>query len=210
MPFSEELALRERRVRHLGFVRLFLATGYLVAEVAGNPAGAGAGKWGLGLLFGAYAAILVVPRVHSLVRNHAVRVLVGDLVAVSALVLWSDPGNTVLALLLFYFVLSQATLLHSAREVATISVIGIAVYAIWLARSELVHAPFPHGFLLLLLLVGGSLACYFAYRRFRKEREISMLLEPATGQGEAELISAVEAALEQLTLGLRCSGASPG
>ncbi len=207
MPFSEELAFRDRRVRHLEFVRLFLAAAYLVAEVAGNPRGAEAGKWALALLFGVYAAILVVPRVHSLVRNHARAILVVDLLVVSALVLWGDSGKTVLALLLFYFLLSQATLLHSTREVIATSVIGIVVYGVWLARSDFVDSPFPHSFLLLLLLVGGSLAYYVSYRRFQKEREIPILLSPATGQGEAELISAVEAALERLAFGLRCSGA---
>ena len=207
MPFSEELAFRDRRVRHLGFVRLFLAAAYLVAEVAGNPRGAEAEKWALALLFGVYAGILVVPRVHPLVRNHALLILAVDLVTVSALVLWGDSGKTVLALLLFYFLLSQATLLHSAREIIATSVIGIVVYGVWLARSDFVDSPFPHSFLLLLLLVGGSLAYYVSYRRFQKEREISILLSPATGQGEAELISAVESALERLALGLHCSGA---
>ena len=88
-----------------------------------------------------------------------------DLVAVSALVLWGDSGKTVLTLLLFYFLLSQATLLHSSREVIATSVIGIVVYGVWLARSDFVDSPFPHGFLLLLLLVGGSLAYYVSYRR---------------------------------------------
>ena len=207
MPFSEELAFRDRRVRHMGFVRLLMAAAYLVAEVAGNPRGAEAGKWTLAILFGVYAAILVGPRGHSLIRNHAVRILLADLVAISALVLWGDSGKTVLTLLMFYFLLSEATLLHSTREVIAISVIGIVVYGIWLTLSDFVDSPFPHGFLLLLLLVGGSLAYYFSYRNVQKEREISALLSPATGQGESELVSAVESTLERLATWLHCSGA---
>ena len=172
MPFSEELAFRDRRVRHMGFVRLFLAAAYIVAEVAGSPRGAEVGKWTLALLFAVYAAILVGPRGRSLIRNHAVRILLADLVAISVLVLWGDSGKTVLTLLMFYFLLTEATLLHSAREVIAISVLGIVVYGVWLARSDFVASPFPHGFLLLLLLVGSSLAYYTSHRSFQKEREI--------------------------------------
>ncbi len=207
MPFSEELAFRDRRVRHMGFVRLFLAAAYIVAEVAGSPRGAEAGKWTLALLFAVYAAILVGPRGRSLIRNHAVRILLADLVAISVLVLWGDSGKTVLTLLMFYFLLTEATLLHSAREVIAISVLGIVVYGVWLARSDFVASPFPHGLLLLLLLVGSSLAYFTSYRSFQKEREISALLSPATSRGESEVVSAVESTLERLATWLHCSGA---
>ena len=207
MPFSEELAFRDRRVRHMGFVRLFLAAAYIVTEVAGSPRGAEAGKWTLALLFAVYAAILVGPRGRSLIRNHAVRILLADLVAISVLVLWGDSGKTVLTLLMFYFLLTEATLLHSAREVIAISVLGIVVYGVWLARSDFVASPFPHGLLLLLLLVGSSLAYFTSYRSFQKEREISALLSLATSRGESEVVSAVESTLERLATWLHCSGA---
>ena len=45
------------------------------------------------------------------------------------------------------------------REIAAVSVVGTVVEVVWLARSDFVDSPFPHGFLLLLLKVR-----IFAYR----------------------------------------------
>ena len=207
MPFSEELAFRDRRLRHMGFVRLFVAVAYVVAETVGNPRGVGPVKWALAVLFVVYAAALVVPRIRSLIRNYALRILLADLLVVTTLVLWSDSGKAVLPLLMFYFLLAEAALLHGVREVLALSAIGLVVYGAWLGRNEPTQSPFRNKLLVALFVVGGSLAYYLSYRSYRKEREIAALLTPATGQLESDLVVAVESALEKLAAWLRCSGA---
>ena len=67
---------------------------------------------------------------------------------------------------------------------------------------------FSFSSLLFLLMVGGALGYYFSIQSQRMERRIGEALVRAPGQSEAELVVAVEAALTELTVWLKCSRAA--
>jgi signal transduction histidine kinase len=104
-------------------------------------------------------------------------------------------------------VLAEAALLHGAREVLLVAVVGLGFYGPWVARGNASGFEFSSGSFLLLLLAGGGVAYYFSLQRYQKEQGVSTALRQAEGQSEAEMVQAVEMALRQLANWLNCSGA---
>jgi signal transduction histidine kinase len=200
--------LQGRRVTHLAVLRFGLTLGYLCIE----GAGALAGEAGISAIVGAavvfYSAGLLIYRRSPRVRGSLQVILAVDLVAMATLALLSTNAETVMALLLFYFLVIEAALLHEAREVLVVT--GVSV-AFWLTRL-FVSTPSDYRFsfssLLFLLMVGGALGYYFSIQSQRLERRIGEALVRAPGQSEAELVVAVESALKELTVWLKCSRAA--
>jgi signal transduction histidine kinase len=207
IAFGEQLAFRGRRARHVGVLRLFLAVAYLVFETLGSPNQISLIKWTAAGAFLIYAILLIVPRIQARAKMQE---LVGqfiDLSAMVVLVFLSDSGQMMLPLLMFYFVLAEAALLHGAREVLLVAIVGLGFYGAWIARGNASSFEFSSGSFLLLLLAGGAIAYYFSLQRYQKEQRVSTALRQAEGQSEAEMVQAVEMALRQLASWLNCSGA---
>ncbi len=207
IAFGEQLAFRGRRARHIGALRLFLAVAYLVFETLGSPNQISLIKWTAAGTFLVYAILLIIPRVQARAKMQE---LVGqfiDLSAIVVLVFLSDSGQMMLPLLMFYFVLAEAALLHGAREVLLVGIVGLGFYGAWITRGNASSFEFSSGSFLLLLLAGGAIAYYFSLQRYQKEQRVSAALRQAEGQSEAEMVQAVEMALRQLASWLSCSGA---
>ena len=206
--FTDGLVLQGRRVTHLAVLRLGLTLGYLCIE----GAGALTGNANVGAIVGAvvvvYSAGLLLYRRSPRIRGSLPVILAVDLTAMATLALLSTTAETGMALLLFYFLVIEAALLHEAREVLVVT--GVSV-AFWLTRL-FVSTPSDYRFsfssLLFLLMVGGALGYYFSIQSQRLERRIGEALVRAPGQSEAELVVAVESALKELTVWLKCSRAA--
>lgn len=205
--FSDGLVLRGRRDTHVAILRVGLALGYLFIEGAAALAGEVGLSALVGAVFALYSLALLVYRGNPRVRSSLPLILAADLVAMASLAAVSASATTGMALLLFYFLVIEAALLHEAKEVLIVTGVG-AVF--WLTRL-LVSTPSDYRFsfsaLLFLLLVGGPLGYYFSVRSRRLERRVAEALVQAPGQSEAELVVAVESALKELTVWLKCSRA---
>ena len=207
IAFSEQLAFRERRVRHVGFLRLFLACAYGAVEIFPQIETTSSIKSLSAGLFFVYAILLAIPALQTRVRSHGLLIQFIDLVVIVTLVFLSESGEAMFPLLMFYFLLAEAALLHGAREVLLVSVVGLAFYAVWISQGDPANFEFSYGSFLLLLIVGGGLAYYFSHQSYRKEQGVSAALRQAEGQSEAEMVVAVEGALRELAGWLKCSGA---
>ena len=207
IAFSEQLAFRGRRVRHVGILRLFLAFSYLAVEAFEDPSSVPWVQWIAMSVFIVYAALLVLPPFQTEARHHGLAVQFADLFAVVSLLFLSISGHVMLPLLMFYFLLAEAALLHGAREVLLVSIVGLGLYGTWVASGNTSSFEFSYGSFLLLLIVGGGLAYYFSLQRYQREQSVSAALRQAEGQSEAEMVEAVELALRQLANWLNCSGA---
>ncbi|HUG81182.1 MAG TPA: sensor histidine kinase [Bryobacterales bacterium] len=206
IAFGEQLAYHGRRTRHVAVLRLFLAAAYLVSEILANSNAVSWTKWTATGAFLVYAILLAIPRVQERGRNRLLAQFI-DLIAIVVLVYLSDSGQVMLPLLMFYFVLAEAALLHGAREVLLVAVVGLGFYGPWVARGNASGFELSSGSFLLLLLAGGGVAYYFSLQRYQKEQRVSTALRQAEGQSEAEMVQAVEMALRQLANWLNCSGA---
>lgn len=206
--FTDGLVLQGRRVTHLAVLRLGLTLGYLCIEGAGALAGNASVSAIAGAVAVAYSTVLLLYRRSPRIRASLPVILSVDLTAMATLALLSTTAETGMALLLFYFLVIEAALLHDAREVLIVT--GVSV-AFWLTRL-FVSTPSDYRFsfssLLFLLMVGGAIGYYFSLRSQRLERRIGEALVRAPGQSEAELVVAVESALKELTVWLKCSRAA--
>lgn len=207
IAFGEQLAYRGRRARHVAVLRLFLAAAYLVFETLANSNHVSWSKWTAAGAFLVYAIVLAIPRVQVRAKNQGLLGQFIDLIAIVILVYLSNSGQIMLPLLMFYFVLAESALLHGAREVLLVAVVGLGFYGAWIARGSASSFEFSSGSFLLLLLAGGGIAYYFSLQRYQKEQRVSMALRQAEGQSEAQMVQAVEMALRQLASWLHCSGA---
>ena len=207
IAFSEQLAFRGRRVQHVGILRLFLAVAYLAAETLASPGGSSWFKWVATVVFAAYAVLLVMPRLQAQVRLRGLTIQFADLFAIVGLLFLSRSSQVMLPVLMFYFLLAEAALLHGAREVLLVSMVGLGLYGTWVVRGNASSYEFSYGSFLLLLIMGGGLAYYFSLQRHQREQRVSAALRQAEGQSETEMVQAVELALRQLANWLNCSGA---
>jgi signal transduction histidine kinase len=205
--FSEEIAFRSRRFRHLAILRLVIAIAYLTLEVMFNPAGTRSFKVLISIVFMVYGSLIFAYRSQSELRNFAVSIQFADLILTVIMVLLSDTGQAALPLLMFYFLLTEASLLHGAREVLIISAVSIVFYAAWLASDEARRFEFSYSSFMFLLVVGGALTYYFSRQAVRVENRVAELLRDTTGQSEAEIAPAIESALGELCNWMRCSSA---
>lgn len=202
------LLFEGRRDTHVAVLRAVIALGYLVIEGTAALDHADALPSAIaGAVASAYSIALLAYRGIPQVRSSLPVIFATDLVAMASLAAISTSAPTGMAMLLFYFLVIEAALLHEAREVLVVTAVGAAF---WIARL-LISTPSDYRFsltsFLFLLIVGGPLGYYFSIRSRRLERRVSEALLQAPGQSEAELIVAVESALEELTVWLQCSGA---
>lgn len=155
-----------------------------------------------------YSVLLLVYRRNPRLRGSLQGILATDLVAMVSLALLSTTAETGMALLLFYFLVIEAALLHESREVLIVT--GVSV-VFWLGRlfmSTPSNYRFSFSSFLFLLMVGGALVYYFSAQSQRLERRIGEALIRAPGQSEAELVVAIESALHELTVWMKCSKAA--
>ena len=205
--FSEEMAFRERRLRHLAILRLFLGVTYLLIEALDAPDAPGQFRWLAGAAFLVYSILALFPRFQLYVRAHALLVQYLDVVLMVLLIVFSEASDRVHPLLMFYFLITQAALIHSIREVLVVAIVTILFLGSLFSRGDKTGLEFSFGSFVFLLIVGGMLAFYFAYQRIRRERRVSASLRHAAGQDETGLVQAAETALGELARWLRCSGA---
>ena len=205
VTFSEEIALRSRRFSHLAVLRLLLGGAYLLVGAPIDPdenvaAFAAAG------VFVLYGALLLAYRSRAQVRNLALAIQFVDLIFAVALVAVSDPGGVAFPLLFFYFLLIESVLLHGAREVLAVTTLSLFFYTAWITGGQTTFR-FSYGSFAFLVVVGAAMVYYFSDRIHRKQRRIASVLREAAGESEAEMVRAVEAALEQLAEWHNCSRA---
>ena len=204
--FSGEIALRSRRFSHLAVLRLLLALAYLLVE-ARIDLGAGVVKVSVAGLFVLYAALILGYRSRAQVRNLALAIQFVDLILAVVLVAVSAAGGVAFPLLFFYFLLTESVLLHGAREVLAVTTLSLFFYTAWITGGPTTTFRFSYGSFAFLLVVGAAMVYYFSDQIHRTERRIASILREAAGESEAEMVRAVEAALEQLADWRNCSRA---
>lgn len=205
--FSGEVAVQRRRFFHLGILRLVIAVGYLALQVLALLRGDSPIGLIAGVVFGLYAAIIVLYRDHQQIRSSTLTILGIDLAVMILLVLLGSGREIGIPLLLFYFLICEAALLQSAREVLILTSISVVFYAAWLGSGSSNQFRFSFSSFMFMLTVGGALGIFFTYQAQRMERKISGALRRAAGQSETEMVAAVEDALDQLTQHFKCSRA---
>ena len=183
--------LQGRRVTHLAVLRLGLTLGYLCIEGAGALAGEASVSAIAGAVVVCYSAGLLIYRRSPRVRASLQVILAVDLVAMASLALLSTNAETGMALLLFYFLVIEAALLHEAREVLVVTGVSVLFWVTRLFVSTPTDYRFSFSSLLFLLMVGGALGYYFSIQSQRLERRIGEALVRAPGQSETELVVAV-------------------
>lgn len=200
--FAEEVAQRARRFSHLAVLRFLLALGYFSYEVGyeavvklGSPS---AIKWTVSILFFLASAYILKERGEVRIRNAAFVILGLDMLMVVTAVFLSTTGEVALSLLMFYFLITEASLLHGAREVLVVSTISLAFYASWIDSESAEQFRFSYESFMFLLVVGGALAYYFSGRRNRSENRIASLARSSVGQSEPEFLRTMEESLQEL------------
>lgn len=206
--FTDGLVLQGRRVTHLAVLRFVLALVYLCLEGAGALTGVASVSAIAGAVAVIYSVGLFLYRRTPRVRSSLQGILAVDLVLMASLAFLSTTAETGMALLLFYFLVIEAALLHEAREVLIVTGVSVGFWVTRLFVSTPSDYRFSFSSLLFLLMVGGALGYYFSLRSQRLERRIGEALVRAPGQSEAELVVAVESALKELTVWLKCSRAA--
>lgn len=205
--FRDELVLQRRRFTHLAILRLLIGLGYLGFEIIGYAEGRPAAGFIAGLVFALYCTAILVFRNRPQVRNAPLTVLFIDLGAMGALALLGGGYEAGVSLLMFYFLVTEAALLHGAREVLGITSLSIVFYAAWQASGDENQFRFSFSSFIFMLIVGGALGYYFTYQAGRVERRMAERLQKAVGASEKEMVAAVESALRDLSLWLGCSRA---
>jgi signal transduction histidine kinase len=203
--FSEEIAVRSRRFTHLAILRCLLALGYLGVEVVFQPAGPF--KVAAGGFFLVYSALLLGFRSHTQVRNHPASIQFIDLISMVVLMVLSSSGEVSLPLLMFYFLITEASLLHGVKEVLLVTMVSLVFYAAWLNSGGAGRFRFSYNSFMFMLVAGGALAYFFSDRRNRTGRQIAVLLRRAVSEPEAKMVESVETALKELSEHLSCSRA---
>ena len=205
VTFSEEIALRSRRFSHLAVLRLLLGGAYLLVG-ASIDLDENVAAFATAGVFVLYGALLLAYRSRTQVRNLALAIQFVDLIFAVALVAVSDPGGVAFPLLFFYFLLIESVLLHGAREVLAVTTLSLFFYTAWITGGQTTFR-FSYKSFAFLVVVGAAMVYYFSDRIHRKQRRIASILREAAGESEAEMVRAVEAALEQLAEWHNCSRA---
>ena len=195
VTYSEEIALRSRRFSHLAVLRLLLAGAYLSVAVPFDL-GENVVQLTAACAFVLYGSLLLGYRSRARVRNLGLAIQLVDLIFAVVLVAVSEPGGVAFPLLFFYFLLTESVLLHGAREVLAVTTLSLFFYTAWITGGQATTFRFSYGSFAFLLVVGAAMVYYFSDQMYRKERRIATLLREAAGESEAEMVRAVEAALE--------------
>ena len=204
VTYSEEIALRSRRFSHLAVLRLLLAGAYLLVAVPFDL-GENVVQLTAACAFVLYGSLLLGYRSRARVRNLGLAIQLVDLIFAVVLVAVSEPGGVAFPLLFFYFLLTESVLLHGEREVLAVTTLSLFFYTAWITGGQATTFRFSYGSFAFLLVVGAAMVYYFSDQMYRKERRIATLLREA--KSEAEMVRAVEAALEQLAEWRNCSRA---
>lgn len=203
--FSEEIVVRTRRFTHLAILRCLLACGYLGVEVFFHPSGVF--KALAGGLFLVYSGLLLGFRTHTRIRNSAAPIQFVDLISMVVLIVLSSSGEVALPLLMFYFLITEASLLHGVKEVLLVTMVSLVFYAAWLNSEGAGGFRFSYNSFMFMLVAGGALAYFFSDHRNRTGRRIAVLLQRAVSEPEAKMVEAVETTLKELSEHLSCSRA---
>jgi len=186
-------------------LRLILAFGYLLVQTVRWPTTGEFAGLATGFVFCAYSLALLVFRGNPRVRGSSYLILVTDLAVMLLLTPLGAAPDVGLALLMFYFLITEAALLHSSREVLLLTSFGIAAYAAMLAAGIEQTFQFSTSSFLFMIVVGGALAHQFAYQSARTERRIESILREAVGESEEHMVAAVEEALQELSVRMKCA-----
>ena len=203
VTFSEEIALRSRRFSHLAVLRLLLGGAYLLVG-ASIDLDENVAAFATAGVFVLYGALLLAYRSRTQVRNLALAIQFVDLIFAVALVAVSAPSGVAFPLLFFYFLLIESVLLHGAREVLAVTTLSLFFYTAWITGGQTTFR-FSYESFAFLVVVGAAMVYYCSDRIHRKQRRIASVLREAAGESEAEMVRAVEVALEQLAEWHNCS-----
>ncbi len=205
--FTESVAVAHRRFTHLAVLRCAIAAGYLLLQtlewLAGGPPAAVLASAG----FCVYAGAVLLYRENERVKSSQRVLLAVDLLVMVLLVLRAAGGELAIPLLLFYFVVAEATLLHGPKEVLIVTSISLLFFSAWVASGDQSELRFSIGSFLFMLVVGGALGWYFTQQAQQVEKKISAELLRAAGQSEADMVVRVERALRDLAASLSCERA---
>lgn len=205
--FTESVVLARRRFAHLAVLRCIIAAGYLLLQTLDWLTGGQIGTVAAAAAFCAYASGILLYRGNERLQ-HAPRILLTvDLLVMVLLVLRTAGDELAIPLLLFYFLVAQATLLNGPKEVLAVTSVSILFFSAWVASGEQHQLRFSYSSFLFMLVVGGALGWYFTQQAQKIEKKISNELRQAAGQSEANMVIRVERALRDLASSLSCSRA---
>ncbi len=203
--FTRELALRHRRVTLLSTLRLVLAVAYFLVQALKWPTTGEVIAPAAGFGFCVYSLALLLLRGNLKVRRSAYLILMIDLGAMMLLAPLGAAPDVGIGLLMFYFLITEAALLHTSREVLLLTSFCIAGYGALLAVGVEQTFQFSTSSFLFMIVVGGALGYHFAYQSGRIERRIESTLREAVGKSEERMVAAVEQALQELTVRMKCA-----
>jgi signal transduction histidine kinase len=205
--FTEGVAIARRRFLHLAVLRGVIAVGYLLLQALVWISGGEIAPSLAGVALCAYAGAILFYRHNDRLRRSQ-RLLLGvDLLVMVLLVLRTSGGELAIPLLMFYFLVVEAALLHGPKEVLLVTSISVLFFSAWVASGAQNEFRFSFGSFLFMLVVGGALGYYFTYQSQQIEKKISSELRHAAGQSEADMVVRVERALRELAASLSCSRA---
>jgi signal transduction histidine kinase len=205
--FTDGVAVARRRFTHLAVLRGIIALGYLLLQILAWAADGQAGSLLGALALCAYAGGVLAYRRNDRLRRAQLALLAADLLVMVLLVLRASGSELAIPLLLFYFLVVEAALLHGPREVLAVTAISVLFFSAWVASGEPNDLRFSFGSFLFMLVVGGALGYYFTHQAQQIEKKISSELRQAAGQSEADMVVRVERALRGLASSLSCSRA---
>ncbi len=203
---NDELNQRRRRFAHAAILRLSVALAYLTLEAVGAVSHGLAGGVFVGLAFTLYGSLLLLYRGHARVFEAAKPILAADTVGMLLLAVLSSEAIG-LSLLMFAFLLVEASLLHRTRETLIVTAVWVVFFVVWLWSGAASDIRFSLASFLFTLVLGGGFAYYFTFQGQRREKRIGDVFRRASGQSEAHMVVASEAALRELTKWLGCSRA---
>ena len=205
--FTESVTLARRRFIHLALLRCIIAAGYLLLQALAWLTEGRSESVAAAVALCVYSGAILFYRDNERLL-HAPRTLLGvDLLVMVLIVLQTSEDELAIPLLLFYFLVAEATLLHRAKEVLAVTSISILFFSAWVASGEQHQFRFSYSSFLFMLVVGGALGWYFTQQAQQIERRISAELQKAAGQSEAAMVVRVEKALRDLAGSLSCSRA---
>lgn len=206
--FTDEVVIHQRRFLHLAVLRLSIVLGYVAVQtVAVYEREPAALSLFAGTLFAFYSAALLLYRRTALVKRSTTAILLIDLSVMVLLVLLTSGAELGVPLLMFYFLMIEAALLHGVKEVLILTSVSIVFYGAWLTGGEGSDFRFSFSSFMFMLVVGGALGYYFTFQAQRAERRISDRLIRVPGMSEPDKVIAAEEALRELALHMGCSRA---
>jgi len=176
--FTESVAIARRRFVHLAVLRCIIAAGYLVLRALNWLSGGDLATVAAAVVFCAYSGAVLLYRDNERLRRCRRTLLAVDLLVMVLLVLRTSGDELAIPLLLFYFLVAEATLLNGPKEVLFVTSVSILFFSAWVASGDQNELRFSFGSFLFMLVVGGALGWYFTQQAQQIERKISRELRP--------------------------------